>query len=171
MEIYTMTRIIAAALVATSLTAIAVPASAQTATDQRRWENAQRRYDNETRIYETERRRYEDSRRYSGYDDRYGDDRGRYDTEYDAARYYRDDSRYQERRLSANDEVYRGSDGRYYCKRTDGTTGLIIGGAAGGILGNVLAGGRRGATGTLVGGALGALLGRSVERSEEFRCR
>ena len=31
--------------------------------------------------------------------------------------------------LSANDRVYLGRDNRYYCRRSDGTTGLIIGGA------------------------------------------
>ena len=112
-------------------------------------------------------------------DDRtgYRDDRGavgdnRFATNYDASRDYRDDPRYTERQLSANDEVYRGSDGRYYCKRNDGTTGLIIGAVGGGVLGNVIDGGRQRAAGTLIGGALGALLGRSVEQnSANVRCR
>ena len=47
---------------------------------------------------------------------------------YYADRYYRDDARYRERRLSRRDRIYRGSDGRYYCRRSDGTTGLIVGG-------------------------------------------
>ena len=54
---------------------------------------------------------------------------------YDAARYYRDDRRYRERRLSRNDRVYVGQDGRYYCRRNDGTTGLIVGGIAAGAAG------------------------------------
>jgi len=94
-----------------------------------------------------------------------------YATDYDASRYYRDDPRYQERRLSAQDEVYRGSDGRYYCKRSDGTTGLIVGGLGGAALGNVIDGGHSRAAGTLIGGALGALLGQSVDRSTDVRCR
>ena len=103
-------------------------------------------------------------------DDRYG--RNDWGTDYDASRYYRDDPRYTERRLSYNDEVYRGSDGRYYCKRNDGTTGLIIGGAGGALLGNVIDGGRSRVGGTLIGGALGALLGRSVDQqNSEYRCR
>jgi len=71
----------------------------------------------------------------NGYSDRgYGAvDYNNYRTTYDARRYYRDDPRYTERRLSAQDEVYRGSDGRYYCKRSDGTTGLIVGGAGGAL--------------------------------------
>ncbi|HEY0313871.1 MAG TPA: glycine zipper 2TM domain-containing protein [Allosphingosinicella sp.] len=103
----------------------------------------------------------------------YGEQRdlSRYNTSYDAQRYYRDGPQYSERRLSDADEVYRGSDGRYYCKRSDGTTGLIIGGAAGGLLGNVVDGGRNRVAGTLIGGALGALLGRSVEQNSDIRCR
>jgi hypothetical protein len=109
-----------------------------------------------------------------GYGDRY--DRGRFDedrfaTDYDAARYYRDDPRYRERRLTAQDEVYRGSDGRYYCKRSDGTTGLIVGAVGGGLLGNVIDGGRHRAAGTLFGGALGAILGGAVAANNDVRCR
>ena len=98
-------------------------------------------------------------------------DLSRYTTSYDAQRYYRDGPQYSERRLSDADEVYRGSDGRYYCKRSDGTTGLIVGGAAGGLLGNVIDGGHNRVAGTLIGGALGALLGRSVEQNSDIRCR
>lgn len=95
----------------------------------------------------------------------------RFATQYDAARYYRNDSRYSERRLGAQDEVYRGSDGRYYCKRSDGTTGLIVGAAGGAILGNVIDGGRNRTAGTLVGGALGAMLGKSIEQNNDVRCK
>jgi hypothetical protein len=98
------------------------------------------------------------------------DDR-QFATDYDATRYYRDDPRYEERRLSSQDEVYRGSDGRYYCKRNDGTTGLIIGAAGGGVLGNVLDGGRNRVAGTLIGGALGALAGKSIDQNSDVRCR
>jgi len=109
------------------------------------------------------------SRRGSGYG--YGSDgRDPYATDYDASRYYRDDPRYQERRLGANDEVYRGSDGRYYCKRSDGTTGLIVGAAGGALLGRAVDTHGERATGTILGAAAGALIGRSVERSR-VRCR
>lgn len=103
-----------------------------------------------------------------------GNDSSRFSTNYDASRYYRDDPRYTERRLSDQDEVYRGSDGRYYCKRNDGTTGLIVGAIGGGVLGNVIDGGSNRVGGTLIGGALGALLGRSIDRSssnDDIRCR
>jgi len=92
-------------------------------------------------------------------------------TDYDATRYYRDAPQYQERRLSAEDQVYRGSDGRYYCKRNDGTTGLIVGAVGGGVLGNVIDGGHNRAAGTLIGGALGALAGKSIDQNSDVRCR
>jgi hypothetical protein len=100
-----------------------------------------------------------------------GPGRNRWSTDYDASRYYRDSATYQERRLRDTDEVYRGSDGRYYCKRSDGTTGLIVGAAAGGILGNLIDGGSNRVAGTLVGGTLGAIAGRSIERDTDIRCR
>jgi hypothetical protein len=101
---------------------------------------------------------------------RQGDWDRRYATDYDAASHYRDGS-YAERRLGASDEVYRGSDGRYYCKRNDGTTGLVVGAAAGGILGNVVDGGHNRVAGTLIGGALGALAGKSIDQNSDIRCR
>jgi uncharacterized protein YcfJ len=148
----------------------AMPAVGQTRAEQARWDAAQRRFENERAIYQHERELYDNAvaRGRDGYRD--GGDP--YATDYDAARYYRDDPRYQERTLGPDDYVYRGSDGRYYCRRSDGTTGLIVGAAAGGILGNVIDGGRHRTGGTLIGGALGALLGRSVEQnSQEMRCR
>jgi hypothetical protein len=57
---------------------------------------------------------------------------------------------------------------RYRSCRTGGTTGLIVGGAAGALLGRELDGGRDRATGTVLGGAAGALLGREVARKS--RC-
>ena len=147
------------------LPALAAPALAQTASEQGRWDDAQARYRAETDRYERERDLYMSALERAR-------DRGRYETDYDAARDYRDGPGYAERRLGAQDEVYRGSDGRDYCKRGDGTTGLVIGGAAGGILGNVIDGGRHRGAGTLIGGALGALMGRAVEQNQnEIRCR
>lgn len=84
---------------------------------------------------------------------------------YYADRYYREDRRARERRLSDNDRVYRGQDGRYYCRRNDGTTGLIVGGVAGGLLGNIIAPGGSQTLGTLLGAAAGAAAGRSIDRN------
>lgn len=89
---------------------------------------------------------------------------------YYAENYYRDGRYYQPRRLGRNDRIYRGRDNRYYCRRSDGTTGLIVGGIAGGLLGNRLAGGGSRTLGTLLGGAGGALLGQSIDRGS-VTCR
>jgi hypothetical protein len=89
---------------------------------------------------------------------------------YYADRYYVDNPRYRERRLSRNDRVYRGSNGQYYCRRNDGTTGLLVGAAAGGLLGNVIASGGSETLGTLLGAAGGALAGRAIDRNN-VRCR
>jgi Ni/Co efflux regulator RcnB len=80
---------------------------------------------------------------------------------------YHYDKRYRERRLGRNDRVYRGGDGRYYCKRNDGTTGLVIGAIGGGLLGNAVGGNM---LGTLLGAGGGALLGRSIDRGN-VKCR
>ena len=66
-------------------------------------------------------------------------------------------------------DSWRGDDGRLYCRRSDGTTGTIIGGGAGALIGRGID--RRGerATGTIIGGVVGALLGRAIER--DARCR
>lgn len=63
---------------------------------------------------------------------------------------------------------WRGSDGRMYCRKRDGTTGLIVGAAAGALVGRAID--RRGdrTTGTVVGAVAGGLIGRAVERSS--RC-
>ena len=82
---------------------------------------------------------------------------------WDAARYYRRDARYGPRRLGRHDRIYRGSDNRYYCKRDDGTTGLIVGGIAGGVLGHVIAPRGSKTLGTIIGAGGGALLGRAVD--------
>jgi hypothetical protein len=89
---------------------------------------------------------------------------------YYADRYYRDGQYYQTRRLTRNDRIYRGENGRYYCRRTDGTTGLIVGGIAGGTLGNLIAGGGSRLLGTLIGAGGGALLGRTIDRGQ-VTCR
>ncbi|MFC4294426.1 glycine zipper 2TM domain-containing protein [Novosphingobium tardum] len=71
----------------------------------------------------------------------------------------------------ANTRVWQGNDGRYYCRRSNGTTGLLIGGAAGALLGREVAGrGGDRTLGAILGAAGGALLGRSVDRNNS-RCR
>src|SRR3569623_1219476 len=75
---------------------------------------------------------------------------------YYADRYYVDTARYRERRLSRTDRIFMGQDGRYYCRRSDGTTALCAGGIAGGALGAALTSGRAEPLGFLLGAAAGA---------------
>lgn len=68
-------------------------------------------------------------------------------------------------------QTWRGQDGRLYCKRPNGTTGLIVGGGAGVLAGRAFDTRGDRTTGTILGGALGALLGRHVQRRMISRCR
>lgn len=98
----------------------------------------------------------------------YGDDRRYYNDRYD--RYdRRDDRRYRDQRVSRNTRVWR-DNGRTYCRRNDGTTGLLIGGAAGAVLGAEVAGRQDRTLGAIIGAVGGGLLGRSLDRGE-LRCR
>lgn len=175
----------------------AMPAAAQSAGEERRFADAQARFDREYQIYRQAVDRYTAARQGNyparGYPDqgypapaypapaydnggyapppaagRY-DDGGRAEAGYDPARYYRAGP---ERVLGPDDRVYAGNDGRYYCRRSDGTTGLIIGAAGGGILGNVIAGGHSKTVGTLLGAAGGALAGKAIDQNNsDVRCR
>ena len=49
----------------------------------------------------------------------------------DAQRHHSRYARYYDRHGYYNGPAWRGRDGRYYCRRSNGTTGLLIGGAAG----------------------------------------
>lgn len=173
-----------AALLASFVGLQAVPAMA--ADDQarnrrdRQEDRRDRREDRRDRI-EDRRDRIEDRRdRRDDYWDRRDDYRYRRDARWnswslphraivrpsgwDAAHYYRNDaSRYRPRRLGRNDRIYRGSDHRYYCERDDGTTGLIIGGVAGGVLGNIITPGNSKTIGTIIGAGAGALIGRAID--------
>lgn len=65
---------------------------------------------------------------------------------------------------------WRGSDGRYYCHRRNGTTGLIVGAAAGALVGRAVDTHGSRAGGTIIGAAVGGLLGRQIARGQ-VRCR
>jgi Glycine zipper 2TM domain len=174
--------VFAAALAATTLTA--VPAMAQNnpnreyreevrdarqdyrrdlrnADSRRDVNQARREYREEVRDARQDRRQdIRDWRQYRNYDY----NRGPRGQRYFADNYYRDGRYYQPRRLGRNDRIYRGNNGRYYCRRSDGTTGLIIGGITGGLAGSLLTNGGSQTLGTLVGAGAGALLGRSIDR-------
>lgn len=94
--------------------------------------------------------------------DRHRDRYDRYDRGYYNQGYY-DEPVYR------NTRVWRGEDGRTYCRKKNGTTGLIIGGAAGALLGREVDGGRDRTLGTVLGAAAGALIGRELDNG--VRCR
>ena len=115
---------------------------------------------------ELNRAKRQDWRQYSRYD------YNRYEpgyNQYYADRYYRSGTYYTDRRLTRNDRIYRGQNGQYYCRRNDGTTGLIVGGAVGALLGREIDRGGSRVVGTLIGGGAGALLGREIARGG-LRC-
>ncbi|WP_404337045.1 glycine zipper 2TM domain-containing protein [Sphingomonas sp. MMS12-HWE2-04] len=84
-----------------------------------------------------------------------------------APSYQRHGKRYQYRE-------WRGRDGRRYCRKSDGTTGLVVGAVGGALVGRTIdtRGDRTG--GTVLGAVAGALAGREIERSGSNngrRCR
>lgn len=82
-----------------------------------------------------------------------GHDNRRYQTSDNGVRYWQD------------------QDGRYRCRRSDGTVGLIVGGAAGALAGRAIDTRGERTTGTVLGAAAGALLGREVDRGRTISCR
>lgn len=138
----------ATAIAAAMLLPVAAPSAEAQGWRDRDRDHAERRYDD---------RRDRRDRRYTN--------NGRYNNVYDNRGRYR-----EPRRLTRNDRIWRGRDGQYYCRRNNGTTGLIIGGAVGALLGRELDGGRDRTLGTIIGAAGGGLLGREVDRGR-LRCR
>lgn len=93
----------------------------------------------------------------------------------------KDAQRYDRRYVQARDQrryyttgngirYWRGDDGRYYCKRSNGTTGLIVGAAAGALAGRAIDTRGDRTTGTVIGAAVGALLGKQIDQGN-VRCR
>jgi hypothetical protein len=152
------------ALLALSLAipAVSAPLLSGTAHAQS-WEERQRERDRE--YNERRGRDWRDRDRDGRRDYRWYGDRG--DRRWDPSDNYRNGN-YRERRLGRNDRIYRGRDNRYYCRRNDGTTGLVVGAALGGILGGAIGNGDL--LGVLLGGGGGALLGREIDRGN-VRCR
>lgn len=81
----------------------------------------------------------------------------------DYGRYSYDEPVYRDTR------VWQGRDGAYRCRKTDGTIGLIVGGAAGAILGREIDSRGDRSLGTILGAAGGAILGKEV--MSRTRCR
>ena len=130
------------ATAAAAATLAAVPAVA----DARPRGTAYGYYENSAHARGYDRGRYYRGDRYDRYDDY--DDRRYARRGYDDRRYYRD---------------------RNHNRRCSGTTGTIVGGALGALLGREVTRdryrGRSGTTGTIVGGAAGALAGRAIDKS------
>lgn len=70
--------------------------------------------------------------------------------------------------MVAQNDTWRGDDGQLHCKRSNGTTGLVVGAAAGALVGNALDKHDRTA-GTLVGALGGGLIGREIDKGK-VRC-
>ncbi|WP_310498452.1 hypothetical protein [Sandarakinorhabdus sp.] len=142
--------------------------------EQRDVDRARQEYQRDARDWRiSDKRRFQESRKNApGWNRglRYGWDRPdpRYNGYY-ADNYYRSGN-YRVRQIGSNDRIYRGNDNRYYCRRNDGTTGLIIGAIGGGVLGNVIAPGGSKTLGSILGGSLGAILGNAIG-SNGVTCR
>lgn len=64
---------------------------------------------------------------------------------------------------------WRGKDGRLYCRKRNGTIGVVVGGVGGALIGRAID--KRGdrTVGTVVGAGAGALIGREVARKRTCR--
>lgn len=127
---------------------------------ERRWDRDDDRHGDDRREHRRERREERrERRRQARHEAR--------DGYWDPAPHYRhDDRRYRARKMRKGDRIYRGSDDRYYCKRDDGTTGLIVGGITGGVLGHVIAPGGSKTVGAIIGAGTGALIGRAIDQGD-----
>jgi hypothetical protein len=150
----TLYRNAALALAAASLTLPAIPAAAadfrplgaSRAPVEQAWENGRDR--GRHNGWNRGRGNPHRSDRYDRYDNRaYG---------YQPTRSYYSEPVYRDTR------VWRGNDGQYYCQKRDGTTGLIIGAAAGAIIGREVDSRGDRTLGTVLGAAAGAILGKKV---------
>ena len=90
-----------------------------------------------------------------GYDNYRGNDR------------YYNDRYYDGDRVSRNTRVWQGNDGRYYCRKDNGTTGLLIGAGVGALAGHEIAGRGDRTVGTILGGAVGAIAGRAIDKGND----
>jgi hypothetical protein len=69
-------------------------------------------------------------------------------------------------------QTWQAENGQVYCRRSDGSTGLIVGGGAGALVGRGIDGGRHRGTGTIIGAIAGAAVGSAIERSaNQQRCQ
>lgn len=145
---------------------IAAPVAAAPATHSAAYDNSAVWGDHAVE-HKRKRHKHHGHDRYDRYDERYGD---RHDSRYYGNGYGYQQTYYGEP-VYANTRVWRGEDDRYYCRKSNGTTGLVIGAAGGALLGREIAGRYGDRTlGAILGAAGGALLGREIAKSGA-RCR
>lgn len=84
---------------------------------------------------------------------------------YDSRGFY-----YNPRRITRNSYMWRGDNGRYHCRRDNGTTGLVIGAGVGALAGHQIAGRSDRTIGAILGGVVGGLVGREIDRGS-LQCR
>lgn len=159
------------AMAAAAATATAVPATAKPNHDsrwnQQRSKQVSRHNRNARNSGVAYRQGYQDGRRASNNRPVYVIDRTyRGNGRYTSNGYYNNGRR----NVSYQSPYWWGPGGQVYCRRSDGTTGLLIGAVAGGTLGNLIANYGDKTLGTVIGGALGGLIGREIERGDA-RCR
>ncbi len=162
LDMHTRTIKTAAMALAASGLALTAPASAAPAAHAAAWQNSAQ-WSDVSAEHGRKHKRYERQRAYS----------------YGATPYYNNGYRtnaypqqaYYGEPVYANTRVWQGDNGQYYCRKSNGTTGLLIGAAGGALLGREIAGrfGDR-TLGAILGAAGGALLGRSIDKSST-RCR
>jgi hypothetical protein len=83
-------------------------------------------------------------------------------------------SRYYDNRGYYNGPTWRGRNGQNYCRRSDGTTGMLIGAVGGALVGRTIDTRGDRTTGTLLGAVVGGLLGNAIEKDgnrNSYRCR
>lgn len=130
---------------AVAVPAMSTPVAAQNYRDNGRYERDYR--DNYRQDYREDRRDRRNDRRYSNY--------------YDNQGYY-------------SGPTWRGRNGQNYCRRSDGTTGLLIGAVGGALVGRTIDTRGDRTTGTLLGAVVGGLLGNAIEKDGNRggrRCR
>jgi hypothetical protein len=97
-----------------------------------------------------------------GWDDAVGDWRDR--------RYRRRDLERKRDCNQGRDRYWQGNDGRWRCRKDDGTVGLLVGAGVGALLGSEVDRRSDRTLGTVPGAVGGGLLGREIDRGSA-RCR
>lgn len=145
--------------------------------DRREWRQERRERRDDRRYQSQAHKQYLKDRHAEYLRDRYGYAGKAEQRDYYAS-YWRDPRQraYYENRWNGRNgyadsglRYWQANDGRYYCRRSNGTTGLLIGALGGGTLGNLIAGRGDKLLGSVIGGAAGAIIGREIDKGN-VRC-